>query len=162
MASFPASVASFSTKIDIYDIVFADHVNKIQDEVIAVETVLGTNVNTSPGANPGTAFVSSASSFSSVAARLANIENGVVADSHTQYPKIDGGSTIVSNANVVGLVIQAKASQTADIFQVKTSNGTVVFSVSASGSVSIGGLSVASLTDYESLKAALYLGGELS
>lgn len=43
-AVFPTSLISFTTKEDKIDIVYADHVNKLQDEVVAVETELGLNV----------------------------------------------------------------------------------------------------------------------
>lgn len=41
-ASYPASVASFTTRTDDTDTIFAAHVNALQEEVVAIETALGT------------------------------------------------------------------------------------------------------------------------
>ncbi len=43
-ASYPASLKSFTTKTNYVDLVDASHVNDLQDEVVAVETELGTDV----------------------------------------------------------------------------------------------------------------------
>ena len=40
-ASYPTSIKSFSTKTDNVDDVLAAHVNDLQEEVVAIETVLG-------------------------------------------------------------------------------------------------------------------------
>ena len=40
-ASFPSSIASFTTKNDTTDVIYASHVNSLQDEVTAIEAVLG-------------------------------------------------------------------------------------------------------------------------
>jgi hypothetical protein len=41
MASFPTSIKSFTTKTDNVTDVLAEHVNSLQDEVVAIETALG-------------------------------------------------------------------------------------------------------------------------
>lgn len=43
-ASYPSAVKSFTTKTNYVDLVDASHVNDLQDEVVAVETELGTDV----------------------------------------------------------------------------------------------------------------------
>jgi hypothetical protein len=43
-ASYPSSLKSFTTKTNYVDLVDASHVNDLQDEVVAVETELGTDV----------------------------------------------------------------------------------------------------------------------
>lgn len=43
-ASYPGSVKSFTTKTNYVDLVDASHVNDLQDEVVAIETELGTDV----------------------------------------------------------------------------------------------------------------------
>lgn len=40
-ASYPTSIKSFTTKQDNIDDVLAEHVNSLQDEVVAIETALG-------------------------------------------------------------------------------------------------------------------------
>lgn len=43
-ASYPGSIKSFTTKTNYVDLVDASHINDLQDEVVAVETELGTDV----------------------------------------------------------------------------------------------------------------------
>lgn len=73
MAIYPGNVAVFSTKVDLTDTVFAEHVNALQDEVSSTQEVLGTNILTSTWAtsyaNPTT--------HASVSARMLNIEGGL-------------------------------------------------------------------------------------
>lgn len=42
-ASYPAAIKSFSTKVDGVTDVLAEHINSPQDEIVAIETELGTN-----------------------------------------------------------------------------------------------------------------------
>lgn len=42
-ASYPTSIKSFTTKVDDVDDVLAEHVNSLQEEVVAIETALGIN-----------------------------------------------------------------------------------------------------------------------
>lgn len=57
-ASYPSSIKSFTTKVDNVDDVEAEHINSLQEEVVAIETALGANltntvvqvVNTQTGA----------------------------------------------------------------------------------------------------------------
>lgn len=42
IASYPTQIATFTTKTDQVDVVFADHINALQAEVRAVQAVLGT------------------------------------------------------------------------------------------------------------------------
>ena len=74
-ASYPSNIKSFSTKVDFTDIVFAEHVNSLQEEVIAVETALGTSPSTSSGW-VGT-FDSVTTSWPNVKTRINNLEFGV-------------------------------------------------------------------------------------
>jgi hypothetical protein len=45
-AQYPNQIPVFTTKIDNVDTVFADHINRLQEEVIALATKLGTNLTT--------------------------------------------------------------------------------------------------------------------
>lgn len=91
-ASYPASVRLFSTKRDINDVIFAEHPNSLQEEIAAIQTFTGLNPHISTAPNPAGTFIATASVFASLAARLANIETGVVSDSHTQYLRLTGGA----------------------------------------------------------------------
>ena len=46
-AVYPGAVRVYESKTDLVDLVIADHVNLLQDEVTAVENTLGTGVLTS-------------------------------------------------------------------------------------------------------------------
>jgi hypothetical protein len=74
-ASYPASVKSFTTKVDFTDIVLAEHVNSLQDEVNALESKLGTYVNVGSGW-VGT-FDKTTTNWNTLKDRLANIEYGL-------------------------------------------------------------------------------------
>ena len=101
-ASYPASTVVFTTKQNIVDIVDASHPNIIQDEIVAIESTLGVSPNLSTTPSPSGSFVATSTSFASVSARLANLETGVVADTHTQYiKKVNGTVTTASTSSGV-------------------------------------------------------------
>ena len=88
-AVYPGAVKSFGSPVaDAVDTVYAAHINDLRDEVVAVETELGTGLKSSTwtGAWANTA------SWSNLAQRLTNIERGIVttSDVHTQYLKKAG------------------------------------------------------------------------
>lgn len=91
-ASYPSNLKSFGTKTDFVDTVIADHVNSLQEETVAVQTVLGTSPATSSGW-VGT-FDSTTTTWSNVKTRINNIEYGV----KNVYDKV-GGSNILPVAN---------------------------------------------------------------
>jgi hypothetical protein len=74
----------------------------LQDEVIAIESILGVTPSLSTTPSAGGSFTATATTFTSVSARLANIETGIVADVHTQYVnKTNGTVTTASTASGV-------------------------------------------------------------
>jgi hypothetical protein len=105
-ASYPASVRTFVSRTDFSDILLADHVNSLQNEVSAVEQAIGVSPGVSTSPSPSTGFMSGAT-YATLIARLANIENGIVGDTHTQYLKKTGGTvsgalTVTGNLNATG------------------------------------------------------------
>lgn len=131
-ASFPSGVRPFESKVDFTQIIFAEHVNSVQEEIVAIESYIGVNPHVS-GGYVGT-FDPDTVTFSTLAARIANIEKGIKTDVHTQYMHFTGGETIQSsNATVVGLNLQGFTSQTADLLRFKNSAGTVLTKVDAAG-----------------------------
>ena len=95
MASYPVTIASFVNKTDNVDKVVANDVNILYEEVTALEGALGVGISNSDW-SAGT-FSSTTTSWSSLQARLRNIELGVKAayslvtfDGATAY--IDGGT----------------------------------------------------------------------
>lgn len=124
-ASFPGTVKVFTTHVNITESIDASHPNDIQAEVVAIETNLGVNPHVSTSPAPSGLFNAVAATYSSVSARIANVEQGVVSDAHTQYVHLKGGDTIVSSGSgVVGLAIKSADSPTVDAFQVTDSAST--------------------------------------
>lgn len=72
-AVYPASVKTFSVKTNVVDDIDASHVNALQEEVVAIQTVLGTYPNSSAGG------------YSTVKARLDTVEKGPFPASQTAY-----------------------------------------------------------------------------
>jgi hypothetical protein len=135
-ATYPTGIATFVDKVNVTDIIDASHPNAIQSEVIAIETTLGASPNLSTTPNPAGTFTSTATTFGSVNARLANIETGIVADTHTQYLRKAGDSANVITANssaIKGLVIKGAASQSANLQEWQNSSGTVLAFISPTG-----------------------------
>jgi hypothetical protein len=125
-ASYPGTVQSFTTKVDGTSIIYAAHPNLLQDEVVAIESILGVNPH----------IDASSVNYGSVDARLRNIETGVTGDSHTQYVKVAGGSTItISTATTKGVIVKGAASQTANLQEWQNSSGTVLADVDAAGNL---------------------------
>lgn len=117
-ASYPGSIKVFTSKTNITDVIDAAHPNSLQEEVLAIESVLGVGPNVSTTPSAVGSFSATSQAFGTVGARLANIEIGVVADTHTQYIKKAGDTqnTITPTANGnIGLIIKAKVGQTANL-----------------------------------------------
>lgn len=143
-ASYPTAVQSgFVVKTDLADHILANDVNALQDEVFAVETTLGANVHVSTSPSTGGTFNATSTVFASLGARLANIEIGIVGDSHSQYVKGTGGAVVTTSNNaVIPFTVQGKAGQTADIFKVISSTGTIYLQVTSTGAVNVLGQSL--------------------
>jgi hypothetical protein len=149
-ATYPTSVRSFTTKVNVVDIIEAAHPNSLQEEVVAIESVIGTAPSVSTAAT-ASGWSNASVDYTTIKARLANIEKGIVADTHTQYVKKVGGSDItISAADVIGLSVTAATSQSADLMQWKDSSGTVVTRVGPDGILYAAGGQVGSGTDFTS------------
>lgn len=135
-ASYPGSVRPFLAKTNVTDIIDAAHPNALQEEVIAIESSIGLNpaLSTAPSAS-GT-FSSTSTQYSTLTQRLANIETGIVADTHTQYVKKTGNETIANSAPAnVGLTIKGATSQTANLQEWRSSTNTLLARVSSDGAL---------------------------
>jgi hypothetical protein len=132
-AAYPASVKSFTTKVDFSDTVLAEHVNSLQEEVNSLQTNLGTLIKTGSGWVGNVDFVTT--SWDTLKDRLANIEYGLK-DVYDEYVSDVGGSVIISSAiGVKGLVVRARASQTANLVEFQTSASAVVTKVLPDGTI---------------------------
>lgn len=117
-AVYPGSIKSFTTKVNNIDIIDAAHPNSLQEEVVAIETTLGTNPALGT-ANLSTAtYDNNGTLFTNVSARLANIEKGIVGDTHTQYLKRTGGTVTgtvtMSGATITGVPNPTSSSEVAN------------------------------------------------
>lgn len=74
-ASYPATVKSFTTKVDFTDTVLAEHVNSLQDEVNSIQSNLGTYIKTGSGWIGS--FDQVTTSWNTLKDRIANIEYGL-------------------------------------------------------------------------------------
>jgi hypothetical protein len=128
VALYPTSVQTFASqnpRTDNIDAVMAADVNLLYTEVTAIEGILGTTPATSVWS--GT-FDNTTTAWSTVNARLANIEAGVLT-AFTDRVKASGGSTISSSGSTVGLTLST--SGTGNLFNANSntvinSNGYIV------------------------------------
>jgi hypothetical protein len=135
-ASYPSSVRPFTTKTNILSVIDAADPNTLQEEVVAIETTLGVNPALSTSVVSTDTFLGTSSQYSTVALRLANIERGIVGDSHTQYVRKTGNETIVNaTASNIALTVRGATSQSANLMEWKTSAGTTVASVNPAGKI---------------------------
>jgi hypothetical protein len=131
-ADYPSGTKPFQNKTDYTQIIVAEHINSLQDEVMAIQNYVGSMPHVSAG-YVGT-FDDVTTTFSSLASRVANIEKGIKGDVHNQYMHFTGGETIQSsNSTIVGLNIQGFTSQTADLLRFKNASGTTLTKVDAAG-----------------------------
>jgi len=140
--------------VNTVDIIDASHPNLIQDEIIAIETALGTTpAQSSAGSGSHTA---SSTNFVTVGARLNNIENGVLGDVHTQYVRKAADSSNVvtaSTSSTKPLIVKGAASQSVSLQEWQNTSGTALASVSQAGNLTAASFVKASGTSSEFLKA---------
>lgn len=130
-AVFPEGVKSFTNKEDFTDLVLAEHINALQNEVTAIQATVGILPQVSAGY--GGNFDDATVSFATLKARIQNLERGIKGDVHTQYFKYTGGTIQPANAATVPLSLQGFSSQSADLLQFKNSSGTTLTKVDATG-----------------------------
>jgi len=77
MTTFPGAIVSFGQNhVDYSDTIYAAHVNNLQDEVVAIETKLGTALVTSTWSGTPSEVTTT---WTNVAERINNIEIGLKA-----------------------------------------------------------------------------------
>jgi hypothetical protein len=151
-ATYPGAIKSFQTKSNFTEIVDSSHVNSLQDEVVAIQTNLGTNIATSTSPSASGTFNTASQNYGTLNARLANIETGVIADSHNQYVHKVGGDTILPSAtNVVGLNVRAAAGQSANLQEWRNSSNSVRTWIDANGNLNTTTGVAATSTDVQEL-----------
>jgi hypothetical protein len=133
-ASYPSAIRSFSTKRNILDVVDAADPNGIQEEIVAIEAAIGVNPNISTSPLSSGSFAATSTPYANLSARLANIEIGIVSDSHTQYLRRTGNEIIVNaiSTNVV-FSVKGAASQSANLQEWRDSSNNLLASVASDG-----------------------------
>jgi len=143
MASYPSSVQVFSTHVNTVEVIDASHPNLIQAEVVAIESTLGsaatgTDPRLSQTVTSASTWSPTATTYTTVAERLNNIEKGVAGDSHSQYiRKAADTSNVIqpTAATTKPIVVKGAASQTANLQEWQNSSGTVLAYIDASGNL---------------------------
>ena len=151
-ASFPGSVRPLSSRVDLRDTVVASDVNSLQEEVVALETTIGTAANSNkPLASTWTGTFATTTTWTTVSDRLANIEAGLVngiGGSSIYAPKASPTftGTVTTPLTVAGYVTTTSGGVLNSVATIPNSgltNSSITIngsSVSLGGSVSITGL----------------------
>lgn len=157
-SSWPGTVPTYTDKVDNTDVVYAAHPNQLQADVRAIALNLGTNPHTSTSVTATDSFNPVSNAYATVSARLANIEKGVVGDSHSQYVKVSGGSIIrPADTTTVNVTLRAQTSQTANLQEWRKADNTVGSYVDANGNLYGSGGLLAAANEVENLKALLFM-----
>jgi hypothetical protein len=96
-ASYPNSVKAFTPKVNVVDLIQAADPNSLFEEVTAIESVIGTTPSVATAAT-ASGWANTATDYTTLNGRLANIEKGIVADTHTQYVKL---STVTAKGDLI-------------------------------------------------------------
>lgn len=157
-ASYPTSVRNYVARVDLVDTVIADNVNSLQEEIRAIETVLGSSAtSTNPLVSTYTgSFSTLTTSWGTVGARLANIEAGLVSGvPNSPYVAITGGSTITSSSNKA-LVLKT-GTGSLNLFEAYSSGNVLGFNLDSSGIPKVGANNVlyVNSTDYNTLTTTI-------
>ena len=133
-STYPSSVVNFGIdKVNGTDLIQAADPNTLRAEVVAIETTLGATPSLSTAPISSSTWYNDGRDYTTVINRLANIEAGIVADTHTQYVKKVGGSTINITSDVTGLTIKSYSGQSANLQEWQDSLGNVLASIDATG-----------------------------
>jgi hypothetical protein len=133
-ANYPASIKVWTPKVNLQDLVVSEDVNTVYEEIEAMQRQLGVGpggltISGEWGASGD--FSSATTTWTSLRARLQNIENGVFFAASRR-----GGSVIApSGAAVVGLTVRAASGQTANLLEVRNSSNQVVSSFNSAGNL---------------------------
>lgn len=162
--AFPDTNRTWTTKVDIQDTIYADHVNALQNEIRDISQTLN---GTDPATN-GTVLQSTytgtwaaTTTWTSLVARLKNIETGLVNGfAGSAYIRKSGGDTIEPASGTIPLTLKTNAGS-ADIFVTKDSSNTNGFRVDYAGVPHVGTAKVIYVgsSEYNTLSAGSGSGG---
>jgi hypothetical protein len=130
-ALYPSGTKTFTPRVDNQDPVIASDVNLAYLEITAIENTLGSDTNNPTVSTWSGSFNQETTTWSTVHARITNIERGVLAAFNDRV-KSSGGST-VANTSTVGLTLQSALLATGNLLEVKDSSGTLRTAINAAG-----------------------------
>lgn len=136
VASYPGANPTLPlNQVNGVDIVDADDVNLIYDELKAVASTLGLNPQNRSAAWSSNSYSTASTNFSTVGARIKNVEDGVQVITGKAVTT-DGGRTILpAGTSTVNLGLKAQTSQTANLLEVRNSADTLVTAINAAGNI---------------------------
>lgn len=138
-ASYPTAVVEFSAKANLVDTIVADHVNRLQEEVVATQNTLSTDILTSAY----TATFAQTTDWATLQDRLLNIEGGLVNGvAGTPYVRKDLANAMTPPSGSVAISISSASGNSANLFETKTSGGTTKFRVDSAGEPKVGSAEV--------------------
>ena len=149
-AVYPSAIKTFTRRRDLLDVILAADINQVYDEVTEMQTVMGTFITAKPAGWSSGSF-SEATSWSTLKARIENIEAGVYTAFNNRIQSTGGSTITPGTTSTVGLTLQAISSQTADLLQVKNASGTTVANIDKDGAIKVGVNTVATVTGAETL-----------
>lgn len=153
--SYPTAITTLTAKVDLTDTINAADVNSAYTEIGAIETTLGTGILFQDLAS--TAWSNSSSAFTSVHARLSNIERGLrLGVSGTPYVRTDAANTITAATGTITLSLKNVTGNTSNLFETYASGTTNLgFNVSSAGTPYVGTNSVVVVNDanYTTIKS---------
>lgn len=133
MATYPAAVKSFTSKVDGVDYFYASDLNVAYDEITAVQSTLGVGASVSLSSTTGTFNAGTNVDYGTVNNRLNNLELGVI-NGATHAVQTTGGSLIQPTAiSVVPLTIKGFTGSSSDLFAVLDSTGSPKVRVDSTG-----------------------------
>jgi hypothetical protein len=147
MASYPQQYVAFAQKQDLLDIVRANDINQVYDEVKAIADDLGSGTGTGLrySATWGTtSTLSTETVWTGLQQRLQNIENGLFGAFSFRVDN-RGGSVVQSGATTtIGLDFRLVTSQTAEVIRIRNAaNNATILSINPAGTITTTGNLVA-------------------
>jgi hypothetical protein len=148
MARYPQNAVAFTPRQNLLDIVRAEDINEVYDEVTAITSDLGAGTGTGlrySGTWGATSTLdATTTAWSGLQARLQNIENGVYS-AYTHRIDSRGGSILQSSTTTtIGILFRNLSSQTADVVRIRNSADTAtILSITPSGHITTTGNIVA-------------------
>jgi hypothetical protein len=150
---YPNQVRSYTAEVDLVSTVAADNVNSLQQEIVAIETALGTAASTNPLTSTFTGSWSTATTnWTTVGDRLNNIEAGLVNGvTNAPYVSKTGGTTITSSSNKA-LVLQM-GTGSLNLLEAYSIGATLGFNIDQNGIPKVGTSNViyVNSSDYNTL-----------